>query len=69
MPKKEKKARKKRLIKKKKSLLERAKEHRIKAETEKGKKDTTKEYWLGEAKRFEEQAEIAQEFLNKLENK
>ena len=49
MVKKEKRLRKKRLIKQKKSLLKQAKEHRIKAETEKGNKDTTLGYWLGEA--------------------
>jgi len=62
----EKRARKKRLIKKKESLLKRAKEHRIKAETELGRKDTTQEYWLGEAERFEEQAKDVQEILDKL---
>lgn len=62
----EKRARRKRLIKKKESLLERAKEHRIKAETEPGRKDTTPTYWLGEAERFEEQAKDAQEMLDKL---
>ena len=64
----EKRARRKRLIKKKESLLERAKEHRIKAETEPGRKDTTPAYWLGEAERFEEQAKDVQEMLNKLNN-
>jgi hypothetical protein len=67
MAKGKKRARKKRLIKKKKSLLERAKEHKIKAETEKGRKDTTKGYWIGEAERFEEQAKIIQKTLDKLE--
>jgi len=66
MAKGEKRARKKRLIKKKESLLERAKEHRAKAETEPGKKDTTPSYWLGEAERFEEQAKDAQEMLDNL---
>ena len=67
MGKTEKRARKKRLIKKKQSLLERAKEHTIKAETQKGNKDTTPEYWRGEAERFEEQAEDVQKILDKLE--
>lgn len=62
----EKRARKKRLIKKKESLLERAKEHRIKAQTESGRKDTTPTYWLGEAERFEEQAKNVQKMLDKL---
>lgn len=61
--------RKKRLIKQRESLLERAKEHRIKAETEKGKKDTTKGYWLGEAERFEEQAKEKDKILEKLGKK
>jgi len=65
----ERKLRKKRLIKQKESLLERAKEHRIKAETEKGKKDTTPAYWLGEAERFEEQAMLKSDLLKKLEKK
>jgi hypothetical protein len=64
----EKRARKKRLIKKKESLLERAKDHRAKAEKEQGRKDTTPSYWLGEAKRFEEQAEDVQEIIDKLED-
>lgn len=63
----EKRARRKRLIKKKESLLERAREHRIKAGTEPGRKDTTTAYWLGEAERFEEQAEDVQEMLNGLD--
>lgn len=67
MAKGEKRARKKRLIKKKESLLERAKEHRMKAELEPGSKDTTPAYWIGEAERFEEQAKNAQEMLDKLD--
>jgi len=63
----EKRARKKRLIKKRESLLERAKEHRLKAETEPGRKDTTREYWLGEAERFEEQAKDVQKMLERLD--
>ena len=65
----EKKLRKKRLIKQRESLLERAKEHRIKAETMQGKKDTTKDYWLREAERFEEQARVKDEMLEKLKGK
>ena len=65
----ERKLRKKRLIKQRESLLERAKEHRIKAETEKGEKDTTPAYWLGEAERFEEQAKEKDEILEKLDKK
>jgi len=65
----ERKLRKKRLIKQRESLLERAKEHRIKAETEKGEKDTTPAYWLGEAERFEEQAKGKDEILKRLDKK
>jgi len=65
----EKKARKKRLIKKRASLLERAEEHRIKAETEQGRKDTTPGYWIGESERFEEQAKEVDEILEKLDEK
>ena len=61
--------REKRLKKQEKSLLERAKEHRVKAETEKGKKDTTQEYWLGEAERFEKQARERLEIFKKLRAK
>ena len=67
MVKEEKRAREKRLVKKRESLLERAKEHRLKAQTEPGRKDTTREYWLGEAGRFEEQAKQAQEMIDKLD--
>ncbi|MDO8622988.1 MAG: hypothetical protein Q7R52_01980 [archaeon] len=69
MAQREKKARKKRLTKQMKSLLERAKEHRIKAETEKGKKDTTQGYWISEAERFEEQAKEKEDILKKLDEK
>jgi len=65
----EKKLRKKRLIKQRESLLMRAKEHRAKAETEKVRKDTTVAYWLGEAERFEEQAKERGDILKKLERK
>ena len=61
--------REKRLIKQRKSLLERAKEHRIKAETEKGSKDTTSSYWLKEAENFEKQAKEKEEIIRKLQKK
>lgn len=61
--------REKRLIKQRESLLERAKEHRIKAETEKGSKDTTPSYWLKEAENFEKQAKEKDEILEKLQKK
>lgn len=66
MGKSEKRARKKRLIKKKESLLKRAKEHIEKAETQEGSKDTTPEYWIKEARGFEEQAKEVDEMLEKL---
>ncbi len=69
MVKREKRARKKRLIKQIESLLERAEEHKIKAETEKGSKDTTPGYWIKEAEGFEEQAKEKEEILEKLDNK
>jgi len=65
----EKRARKKRLIKKRDSLLKRAEEHKIKAETEKGSKDTTYDYWIGEAERFEKQAKEVDDILEKLNEK
>lgn len=66
MGKTEKRARKKRLIKKRESLLKRAKEHIEKAETQKGSKDTTSEYWREEARRFEEQAKEVEGVLENL---
>jgi len=62
-------SRKKRLIKQKESLLERAQEHRIKAETFMVKKDTLPGYWLGEAERFEKQAKEREELLKKVKKK
>ncbi len=61
--------RKKRLEKQVKSLLEQAEKHRKKAEEMEGEKDTTKEYWISEAKRFEEQAKQRKKMLKKLEDK
>lgn len=61
--------REKRLEKQKESLLKRAKEHRIKAETEPGEKDTTQRYWLGEAEIYEKQAQERAELLRKLKKK
>ncbi len=69
MAKKEKRLRKKRLNKQIESLLKRAKEHRIKAETENGEKDTTPAYWIGEAERFEEQAKEKDGILEKIERR
>jgi hypothetical protein len=59
----------KRLEKQEKSLLEQARKHRIKAETQIGKKDTIRAYWLGEAERFEKQAKKRAEMLKKLKEK
>ena len=61
--------REKRLKKQEENLLKRAKEHRIKAETEPGNKDTTSAYWLSEAERYEKQAEERAEMLEKLKKK
>ena len=69
MGKQEKKSRAKRLTKQVGSLLERAKEHRIKAETQKGSKDTTPEYWRKEAENFEKQAKEKEEIIKKLQEK
>lgn len=61
--------REKRLERQEQGLLEQARKHRIKAESKEGRKDTTKEYWLKEAKRFEEQAEERARLLEKLRKK
>jgi hypothetical protein len=65
----EKKSRKKRVIKQIGSLLKRAEEHRIKAETMPGEKDTTPVYWIEEAERFEQQAKEKEDILKKLDGK
>ena len=59
----------KRLEKQEAGLLEQARKHRIKAETLEGRKDTTRDYWLKEAERFEEQAKERAEMLEKLRKK
>lgn len=61
--------REKRLIKQEKGLLKQAEKHKIKVETEIGEKDTTKDYWLREAERFEKQARERIEILRKLRKK
>ena len=61
--------REKRLKKQEEGLLKQAEKHRIKAETMQGRKDTTKEYWLGEAERFEKRAKQRAEILKKLRRK
>jgi hypothetical protein len=62
-------SREKRLEKQKEGLLKQAEKHRIKVETLKGNKDTTHDYWLKEAARFEERAKQRQALLDKLKNK
>ena len=61
--------REKRLAKQEQSLLKQAEEHKLKAETLKGEKDTTRDYWLGEAERFEKQARDRAKMLKKLREK
>ncbi|PIN77034.1 hypothetical protein COV15_03360 [Candidatus Woesearchaeota archaeon CG10_big_fil_rev_8_21_14_0_10_34_12] len=56
----------KRLEKQERGLLKQAEKHKIKAETEVGRKDTTKDYWIGEADRFEIQARKRAEIIRKL---
>ena len=53
--------REKRLKKQEESLFKRAEKHRIKAETEKGRLDTTRDYWLAEAEEYEQQAKERRE--------
>lgn len=62
-------SREKRLRKQTDGLLKQAKKHRMKIETMEGEKDTTHEYWLKEAERFEERARQRQAMLDKLEDK
>ncbi len=62
-------SREKRLKKQEEGLLKQAEKHRIKAETMHGRKDTTKDYWLGEADRFDKRARERAEMLEKLKGK
>jgi len=64
-----KKKRIKRLKKQEQGLLRQAKKHRIKAETMHGRKDTTRDYWLGEADRFEKRAKQRIDLANKIKPK
>lgn len=64
-----KKTRIRKLMKQKESLLERAKEHREKAAMQKGRKSTTPDYWIKEAKGFEKQAEDTDNLIEKLSKK
>lgn len=61
--------REKRLKRQEESLLKQVEKHRVKAESLKGDKDTTHDYWLEEAKRFEEQAKKRAEMLKKLKKR
>jgi ppGpp synthetase/RelA/SpoT-type nucleotidyltranferase len=47
-------------------LLRQAEIHRLKVQTLEGRKDTTHEYWLAEAERFEERAKQRAELLDKV---
>ena len=58
--------RKKRLAKQIKGLLLQVEKHEKKAETQKGRKDTTKDYWLWEAGKLKERAREREEMLKKL---
>ena len=61
--------REKRLKEQQEGLLKQAQKHRLKAETEKGRKDTTQGYWIGEAERFEERASQRADVLRKQRKK
>ena len=61
--------RKKRLRKQEIGLLKQFEKHLIKATTMPGKKDTTIDYWLGEAERFRKRAEIRAKMLEKIQKK
>lgn len=61
--------REKRLIKQIESLKKQAEKHRKKIETEKGRKDTTHDYWRAEIEEYEKQADERKEILGKLKKK
>jgi len=61
--------REKRREKQERGLLKQAQKHRLRAETEEGRKDTTPDYWLSEADRYEKQARERAEILRKLKGK
>lgn len=46
--------------------MRQAEEHKLKIQNLEGRKDTTHDYWLKEAKRFEERAKQRLEMLKKL---
>ncbi len=58
--------REKRLEKQIQGLKEQIEKHREKLRTEKGRKDTTHDYWKKEIENFEEQVEEREEILDKL---
>ena len=62
-------SREKRLKKQEEGLLKQAEKHRIKAKTMQGRKDTTKDYWLGEAEKLEKRARERVKMLEKLKGK
>jgi hypothetical protein len=62
-------SREKRLKRQIEGLLKQANKHRSKIENLEGRKDTTHDYWLKEAERFEERAKQRQELLDKKESK
>ncbi len=59
--------REKRLVKSIESLEEQIKLHKDKIETEEGDKDTTKDYWREEIKRFEEEIKKKKRLLEREE--
>ena len=59
-------SRKKRLKKQIEGLLKQEEKHIKKTESLVGRKDTTRDYWLGEAERFRKRAEEREEMLKKL---
>jgi hypothetical protein len=61
--------RKKRLKKQEQGLLMQIKKHQKKLKTEKGKKDTTHDYWLKEIERFKQRAKERTKKLQELHKK
>lgn len=61
--------RSKRLKKKILGLRKQKEKHKIKLETEEGRKDTTPDYWEKEIKQFQKQIDITEEKLKKLKEK
>jgi hypothetical protein len=61
--------RKKRLKKQIEGLEKQAEKHREKIKTEKGKKDTTKDYWEEEIEKLEKRKKEREEILKRLARK